>query len=307
MTSSPTQRGGAIIIAILTVALVTASATFLIRSQSLWVSQTTTAFFFAQGQQILLAGLDWSMAVLADDAQNSSIDHPQELWATRLPPSQTEEWEIVGAIDDAQGRFNLNNLVQNGVASPTDIDIFARLLRQIGADPNLASVLTDWMDSDSELTAPGSAEDDFYLKSSPPYRAANQPLTELSNLLRVRGFDANIIARLEPFVTVLPKRTAVNINTAPPLLFTALIPGLSLGEAEILAKGRDTTPFHSLDELQSRLPNEQLKFGIRDLCVGSQYFQVTGTAKNGETKMGLTSLVHREGRSKPAIVWRREF
>lgn len=307
MTPLLPQRGGAVLIALLTVALVTASATFLLRSQSLWVSQTSSAFFYTQGQEILLAGLDWSMSILSDDAINSSIDHPQELWATRPPPSETEEWEIAGYIEDAQSRFNLNNLLQNGSASLPDIDIFARLLRQAGADPALAWNLADWIDKDLEVSGPGSGEEDHYLKRSPPYRPANQPLTELSNLLRVRGFDADLVARLAPLVTVLPKRTPVNVNTAAPLVLCALIPGLSPGEAEILTKNRNTTPVNSLDELQSRLPREELRYKASDLSVGSQYFLVTGTATSGETRMGLQSLVHREGRAKPVIVWRREF
>ncbi len=305
-TRSGGQSGGAVIIAMLTVALVTASATFLIRSQSLWVTQTTTALDFAQGHQVLLAGLDWSLSVLADDARSSRIDHQQEVWATRMAPSEADGWEIVGYVEDAQGRFNLNNLVQNGTVSAHDVEVFSRLLTEIGVDVRLARTLVDWMDEDSQTDVAGGAEDDVYLKRNPAYRAANRSLIELSNLSKVSGFDAQIIARLSPWVTVLPRATTVNANTAPAQVLVAVIPGLTRGEAELLANSRDTTPFNSLNELQSRLPRKDLKFEARDLSVSSNYFVVNGSARRGEIRMGMMSLVYRQGSSWPLIVWRRE-
>ncbi|MBS1196330.1 MAG: ral secretion pathway protein [Proteobacteria bacterium] len=307
MKSARANAGGAIIVALLAVALVTASATFLIRSQSMWVMQTQTALSLSQGRQLLLAGLDWSMSILADDAHNSSIDHNHELWATRLPPSKAEDWEIVGSIEDAQSRFNLNNLVRNGKLSPPDMAVFSRLLLEVGAHPHLAQTLADRMDDDSEIGTSGSAEDGEYLKQIPPYRVANRPLTELANLARVSGFDAEIIARLSPLVTVLPRPTPVNINTAPPKVLAAVIPGLTTGEAQALANSRDNAPFNTLAELQARLPRGDLRFDARDLSVGSNFFMVTGFAKTGETKAGLAALVNREGASRPSIVWRREL
>jgi general secretion pathway protein K len=54
-----------------------------------------------------------------------------------------------------------------------------------------------------------------YLGLEPPYRAANRALTTVDGLARVKGFDAETLARLRPFVTALPQATQVNVNTAP--------------------------------------------------------------------------------------------
>ena len=301
------NAGAAIILALLTVALVTASATYLIRSQSLWVTQTETALALSQGRQLLLAGLDWSMSILYDDARGSRIDHNQEIWATRLPPSKVDDWEIVGAIEDAQSRFNLNNLVRNGKVSAPDVEIFARLLQEAGAPSHLARSLADWMDDDGEISAAGGAEDEAYIKRTPPYLAANRPLTELSNLSRVNGFDAQIISRLAPWVTVLPRPTPVNINTASTTVLAAVIPGLTAGEAQTLANNRDNVPFNSLADLRAHLPRSNLAFDARNLSVGSNFFMVTGMVKNGEIKTALAALVNRESGANPMLIWKREL
>lgn len=300
------QTGGALIIALLTVALVTVSVTHLLRSQSIWVQQTETMLKLSQGRQLLQAGVDWSILILADDARSGNMDHHRELWASRLPPIHTDDWEISGQIEDAQSRFNLNNLVRDGKASPADMAIFSSLLQEAGAPHSLAHTVVDWIDADNEITAPNGAEDADYLTQTPPHRTANQPLTELANLSRISGFNAEIIDRLRPLVTVLPHATPINVNTAPPRLLMAIIPGLSLSEAQTLLAHRENTPFASLHALKSRLPRSELSFDAGSLSVGSRFFIAQGRARSGEIRIGLIALIHRENSGRPRIIWKRE-
>ena len=92
-------------------------------------------------------------------------------------------------------------------------EVFRRLLRLLELPPVLASTLADWLDADSE-TSPDGAEDAYYLTLSPPYRSANRPLSDVDDLLRVRGFDAAVVERLRAHVTALPGYDRVNVNTA---------------------------------------------------------------------------------------------
>ena len=50
---------------------------------------------------------------------------------------------MAGSIVDAQSRYNLRNLAQNGVPSPSEIAVFQRLLIIIKLDPNLAQATAD--------------------------------------------------------------------------------------------------------------------------------------------------------------------
>jgi general secretion pathway protein K len=45
---------------------------------------------------------------------------------------------MAGSIVDAQSRYKLRNLAQNGVPRPSEIAVFQRLLIILKLDPNLA-------------------------------------------------------------------------------------------------------------------------------------------------------------------------
>lgn len=300
------SQGGALIIAILAVALVTASAVWLLRSQALWVKQSETLLTLAQGKQLLLAGVEWARIILAEDARHGSIDHTAEIWAKPLPPSSTEGWEITGAIEDAQSRFNVNNLQNNGRPSPSDIALFAAILQQTQNPPELAQALADWLDSDTRIGHGQEPEDAGYLALKPPYRSANQPLDELGDLAKIRGFTPQVIARLTPYITVLPSRTTINLNTTSAALLMTFIPGLTNGEAELMISRRNNAPFQSMADAKANLPRIQLQIPNGIFSLGSNYFRVYGRAASDGKQIGLEALISREVRLKPKIIWKRE-
>jgi hypothetical protein len=84
-------------------------------------------------------------------------------------------------------------------------------------DVRLADRLADWIDRDLEPNFPDGAEDSEYLSRQPPFRAANRPITSVSEILLVypeigaAGYD-----RLRPYITALPRGTLFNINTPCP-------------------------------------------------------------------------------------------
>ena len=301
------SKGGALIVALLAVALVTSSATWLLRSHSLWLAQAETMLTLGQGKQLLLTGLDWALVILAEDARHSSIDHPAEIWAKPLPPSKVEGWDISGGIEDAQNLFNLNNLLRNGQVSPADVEIFTNLLRQLDCPVSLAQALTDWLDSDAEANSPQGAEDSVYLALRPPYRTANRPLSDLGDLAKVRGFNQQLIGRLRPFVTVLPHPTPVNLNTAPAALLAILVPGLTLGESQRLVIQRASSPFMSMADAKSRLPRSELALPVGLFSLNSVYFRIFGHASIDNKRIGLEALISRERPTKPVVVWKREI
>ncbi|MFI4982214.1 MAG: type II secretion system minor pseudopilin GspK, partial [Nevskiales bacterium] len=207
------QRAAALIMALLVVAMATALASNLIWRQDLWLRQIETQRDLAQARLLVTAGIDWARAVLAEDARTSHYDHKGEPWATKVPAMPAEGGEIAGGLEDEQGKWNLNNLVRNGQISQDDLVVLVNLLKQLQLPQTLAGALADWLDSDSEAS-PDGAEDPYYLALKTPYRAANRELDDLDNLLRVRGFDANTVERLRPYVSALPGYNPVNVNTA---------------------------------------------------------------------------------------------
>ncbi len=297
------QQGVAVIMVLLIVAIATTLATYIAQQQSLWQRQVESQFDRTQTRYLGTAGIDWARAVLADDGASSQTDHAKEMWTLRLPAIPVENGEVIGAIEDRQGLFNLNNIVRNGVSSAPDVAQFQRLLELLGLPPQLAPALADWIDEDSLAQHPGGAEDGYYLALAQPYRTANRALTELGELVLVKDFDADMITRLQPFVSVLPKATKINVNFAPPEVLAAVI-NMSLTDARTLVHQRTETPFTDVADFTDALK----QFGglqpvVNDLSVSSQYFWVTGHASVGQAQVTTQALLYRPN-TWPIIVWK---
>jgi general secretion pathway protein K len=305
MSAMQRQRGAAVIVAMLIVALAAAAAAAALQQQDLAVRQLTTSRDYEQATWVLKGGAHWARSILYQDGRISAIDHGSELWASGLPRTDIEQGTVSGEITDQQGLFNVNNLALEEKASARDIEAFRRLLEAIGLNPDLAPAIADWVDADEEALPGAGAEDDYYLRLPAPYRAANQPVVELSELLRVRGIDDAALARLRGFATALPRRTPVNVNLAPPELLFAMVPGLTLEEARALASTRAQSPFRSLEEFEKRLPRRGLKWIQGTLSVGSSYFVVRGRATVGKADVRMEALLQRERGAMPVVLWQR--
>ena len=131
------QRGAAIVLALSVVALAALAASAMMVSQGVWIRQIELSDGRTQGQFLIQAGIDWARAVLNYDRHTSSVDHPGEPWAMRLPPIPFENGSLSGYLEDQQARFNLNNLVKNGRVDPGQLETFRRLLSILDLRPCL--------------------------------------------------------------------------------------------------------------------------------------------------------------------------
>ncbi len=294
-TGGARQRGIALITAVLIVAIVATVSAHLSLGQQVWVRQAQNLNDRAQADTVAKAAFIWAMLILNEDAKKGpTTDNLTEDWARPLPPLPVEGGAIQGRIVDAQGLFNLNNLVRDGAPSTPDIGVFQRLLRNLGLDPNLSGAVIDWIDANSQTGAAG-AEDSEYLTLQPPYRAANQLIASVEELRLIRGFDAAAVDKLRPLVTALPttKPTAININTAPAPVVSALFPNLPLSTAQQLVVARDKTPFTDVGQLTNRagqVPDPKIT-----LAVKSDYFIVVVETQFGRLARRSQALVQRGG------------
>ncbi|HET9112891.1 MAG TPA: type II secretion system minor pseudopilin GspK [Burkholderiales bacterium] len=297
------QKGVAVVMAILIVALAATVASALLWEQNLWLRQVENDQDRAQSEIIAVSGTRLAAAILNADTRN--IDYLQESWAQPLPSLPVENGTISGFIQDQQGLFNLNNLVNNGKTDQKQKVKFQRLLALLGMPVELGNALADWLDADNEIQGPGGAEDAYYLGLAQPYRAANRMLTEVGDLGQVRGFDQQLVERLRPYVTVLPRPTTINVNTAPAEVLCATVDGLTLSQARTLAALRDKSPFGSIADFRSALPGLDITVADSDFSVASQFFLVTVTTRFGRASTTVWTLLDREGGFWPGIVWQK--
>jgi general secretion pathway protein K len=298
------QRGVAVVLAMGVTALATLAATALVVTQSTWTRVSELSADRVQAQLLLRAGVDWACAILGDDRRSGAVDHSGEPWALKLPPMPVDRGILAGHIEDQQGAFNLNNVVRDGKVVPAQLAYFRRLLAILELPANLADALADWLDADSEPQSRDGAEDAYYAALAPPYLAANRPLIDVAELALVRGFDAAVHARLRPFVTALPRRTPVNVNTVSPEVLAAIANGLNLDAARALVGQRRRGYFHDRADFLARLP-AGATVSQDEIAVGSAYFMAAMRVTIGDAVAGGTALIAREDGKWPAVVWRK--
>jgi general secretion pathway protein K len=296
MIKNRRQQGVAIIMVLLIVAIATSLAAYMAMQQNLWQRQVESQFERAQARQLGAAGIDWARAVLAEDGNGNSVDHEKEIWTLRLPAIPVEGGEVIGTIEDRQGLFNLNNVA-------TNMAQFESLLKSRGLPADLAFALADWVDINDQ-PLPGGAEDAYYLALPQPYRAANRQLVELGELAKVKGFDSRTIESLRAYVTVLPATgTPVNVNFAPAEVLVAVIPGLTLSDANMIVQQRQGQPFKDITDLQKLLPKGINLVNSSGISVKSDFFWVTGRAGVGKAQVVTQALLRRTSNNWPTVVW----
>jgi len=299
------QRGVAMITAILIVALATILAVHVGYQAFLDQRRAVTTYSLDQGYQVALGAEAWVAEVLQRDArQGAKSDDYTEEWAMRIPPLPVDGGEIVGHVDDMQGRFNLNSLVKwdqakNQYATDTAaVERFKRLLEILKLEDKWAGVIADWIDGDVDAEFPDGAEDPTYTGLTPAYRTANMPITRSTELLALAGFGLERFQRLEPYVTALPIGTPINLCTAPAPVLDALTAKQRQYTLAVqgTAQTRRQRCFPSLADFQAQLDPKE-KTELIDGKVVSQtssYFRTTVWVTIGTNQLTLYSLLYRQ-------------
>jgi general secretion pathway protein K len=296
------QRGTALITAILVVALATAIAASLTWDLFLDQRRAMGRVTVDQGLMYSLGAEAWAKKILRDDAQDNQVDHPGETWATQITPLPIEGGQIQGRIEDLNGRFNLNNLIDGaGATDPVAVEGFQRLLMALDLDVRLADRMADWIDRDLEPNFPDGAEDSEYLSRTPPFRAANRPITSPSEILLVYPeLGRSGYATLRPYVTALPRGTAININTALPEVLLTAAEELGVREAERIVLDRPNDGWESLEQLGDLVPME----ARGALGTSSNWFRLSVRVDIGTQRFTMYSLLHRDAAGSVSTVIR---
>jgi general secretion pathway protein K len=106
---------------------------------------------------------------------------------------------------------------------------------------------------------------------------------------------ASTVAALQPYVTVLPGRTRVNLNTASAVVIAAAVNGLSLADAQRLVSARTSSPFGSIADASRLVPGHEAAFSEGGVDVVSRYFEVRGLLRLDEMVLEERSLLRRDG------------
>ncbi|MFP3604425.1 type II secretion system minor pseudopilin GspK [Paraburkholderia sp. SIMBA_053] len=233
---------------------------------------------------------------------------------------------LSGSIEDAQAKFNLRNLVASPAPGVMQLDTeqigaYQRLLVSLGLSGQLAKntavqvraslaqsatrFQTVTSTSGTTATAPiqgGATSGGFTDKpgiEDGDDSAAHAPLqmTSVDSLLDIPGYTPEMVARLRPFVTVLPTVSAVNMNTASAEVIAAIVPGMSLSSAQAFVARRQTVFFHNAGDVQLALRGagaQTVSVDPNQYDVNTNYFLIHGRVQHERAEVDRTTLVYRD-------------
>ena len=328
------QHGAAILSAMLTVTLVATFAAAALWQQWRSVEVEAAERARVQSNWILTGALDWSRLILREDARSGGADHLAEPWAVPLSEarlssflsvdknaSDTErEAFLSGRISDLQARLNVANLVEGGAVSPAAKVQFTRLFELLGLPieelTQLAQALVDAAKSNPEQAAatppagaassPATATAPVEGAVAPQPAATAPPLPDGPNALtplfpqRIEqlvwlGLSPQTLAVLMPYITLLPTRTTVNVNTASAQVISASTPGLDMATALSIVGTRDRSHFRTLADAGKQLGRDEVKFSETQHSVASRFFEVHGQLRLDQTTVEERSVLQRDG------------
>jgi len=299
--SAAARRGAALLMAMIIVTLIATLAVSMVWQQWRAVQVETAERSRSQSAWMLSGALDWSRIILKEDAKSGGSDNLGEPWAVPLEEARLStflaadkdntddapEAFLSGGIADLQARFNLSNLVDGGKISEPDLLAFRRLCERA----NVAVTVADNLAKGLLLATPPVPG-----ASAPAGGTANAPLLpKRFDQLTWLGVDAAALARLEPYITILPTRTPINANTASKEVLAAVIPGVDLGTAERLVQVRLRTPFKTPADIKSQLPATAPDLNAAQVGVNTSYFEVRGRLRLTDQVLEQRSVVERRG------------
>lgn len=331
LTQAAHSRGSALVLALLVAGLVAVLAVQFGQAFVLQANRTENGLLQARFSAYLQGAETLAAQVLATDGVDSQIDHLQEAWATQLPPFPTDDGWLEVQLIDAQGLYNINSLsvksrYHDDLSAPPDQRFseqqkqFIRLLQSFADYPlseaeaiEITEAVIDWVDEDDQAAGPGGAESLYYSAELRALNAANQFVSDVSELALVRHMSAALLARLQPLITALPAPTALNINTAPASVLGAInarqeLEPLPADSVSALAQYRAQAVFGETAELatvpvlqgigdkialdQSQGDDEEGQ--SRAYGVASEYFIVYASATIGEHTRYMEALLFRD-------------
>jgi general secretion pathway protein K len=296
------QTGAVLLLALMVTALVAFMLTRTVWRQSALIEVESAEVQRQQGQWLLMGAMDWARLILREDARSGEADHLSEPWAVPLqegrlssflsaqPGSNSTTPDLAfadqvflsGVIEDAQGKFNLSNVLNNQDIHLVGKNQLARLFGLLGLPESLAERLALGMRQSrgpqAELIAPQTIDD-----------------------LAAWGLDTATLERLRPYLTILPERTILNLNTASPEVLAACVQGLDLSQAQRLVQLRQRSPWTQVTQAQQAFGSA---YDSNLHGIGSSFFVLSGQLRQGSTTLTSSALVKRDG-SMVNYIWLR--
>lgn len=276
------QRGMAIISALLIAAVVAVIAGAMLTRQTVFTRSLEAEQLRVQGQWLLQGSLERSRQMLWEARQKDVLTRLDQSWA------YAQRGAFEGRIEDEQGKFNLRNLVNRQLPDAEQLQSFERLCRTLGVDPAVSRRISQRVIGSYEVPA-----------KYPMLRSVDE-------LSAIEGLDPVLLRRLQAYISVLPGQSWVNGNTASAEVLSAVVPQLSLSQAQGLVAERDSGQwFINRGDFVNRLHLPQVAVESVQVGITSEWFRVQGQARREQRRVTIDALLHRPQERQPQVIWSR--
>ena len=297
--------------ALFVAALATLIVTGLFWTQFVLLRTIENQQLVSQSRLLLRGALDWARAILREDARTTAVDGCDEPWAQRLQETRLDQLgetsalaslaSMSGDIEDAQSRFNLRALVNDGKPFEPEIETFKRLVQALELPPQMADLIAARVVQSLAPIDEGSV--------TPTMRPI--PLVLPPDIAGIAGIQAEAAARLADYIVMLDEqRVPVNVNTASAEVIYARIPDLSLSEAKRLVGERKRLGrFTNTGNFRNYLGAKGAGVTDDQISTTTRYFFVRGRVRLDRADTSMEALVRRgaAGTSAPVVtLWQRE-
>lgn len=335
------QRGVALLVTLAVTTLLVTMALEYNRRARYDVIAAAAARDYLTMTEMATAGVHVAMAILAKDKTLNDTDTPMDDWADPEKITEAllafpfEAGQVTLVIEDELGKIQVNALVtppDGRQFNESQRTLWERFLQYYAdrrkelkldlkddSEPQaILNSLKDWMDSgdDDAITGLSGAETSYYMDKQPPYPCRNGPMTDLNDLLLVKGITPELyhgtrevpgIARyltvhgMEPGEgTTVKFPGRINLTTADlPVLF-ALLPAENQDLMEAIdelrrdiASGKQTVDLKSMNWLEQVPGMADVKLDPKLITMVSDVFRVESTASLHDSSTTIRAVVQR--------------
>lgn len=281
MTRLGNQRGIALVVTLLVVALLTA----LVVEFAYGVYIGTVSLDNWRDSQRLSrmahSGVTVAARMVSDSLRGKEYSYPGVVEFPVENPFHDFTGTILVRVEDENGKFNLNALVPpNGDIREEDpgspYNCFKRLLRLLSLDEGIADRIVDWIDDDKEARLPDSEA-----------MARNAILHSRDEILLIRGISREDYEALSPYITAFGRRDnlAININSAEKPVLRSLSDRITEEHAQRIIDYRRNSPFERASDL-GKVAGFERDMGIPPgaIVVKGEHFSLRAVTDSGGVK-----------------------
>ncbi len=306
--AKPQDRGAALLTALIVVAGLSAIAVSALadmrRDQRLSANAQSTA----QAQWFAI-GAEGYARVMAEDLVSGALPRTALAGPPRTGTFPLDQGVMQVAVRDASTCINANSVVsgagdiyQRDAAGVAQVIALMEMQGLSSAKSNeLADALVGWIDT---VGGAVGADDAAYTALAPPYLSGSEPLSEFSELRAIRGFTPDVLAKLRPWLCVLPGvgPSRINLNALTPEQAPVLV-AMSGGkftptQARDLLRRRPATGWQSLGEALSDpaiAAAEIDQRALQALTLDTQYLGIDVIVTHADAEAAMSGLMVRGG------------